>query len=425
MRLIDILTSPWAIEPSKLLEIRAVYETHLRGEKIDLKAVEAQLGRPLANEPKPYQVLDGGVAVVPMIGVLAKRANLFMQISGGTSTRIIGNHLAQAAADPQVASIILEVDSPGGHVDGVVELVEQVRDVRAGGKPVVAWISGVGASGAYWIASAAERVLIDAETALVGSIGVVATHVDYSGAQEKAGVKVTDITAGKYKRIASGNAPLSDEGRAEIQKQLDAIYSVFVEQVAANRGTSVDDVLDRMADGRVFIGRAAVEAGLVDGVSTFADLVSELRSRPGAGRVSNPNRKGVRMDLATLKADHPALVEAIQKEGHDAGLQHGIATERARIAAIDAAAVVGHDKLTAQAKAEGWDAGRYALAVLGAEEATRKAAAAAHSADAPKPAKDAPAPEGSGKKTLTRAAFNALPPDQRMALAKSGVTVTE
>ncbi len=407
MRLIDILTSPWAIEPSKLLEIRAVYETHLRGEKIDLKAVEAQLGRPLANEPKPYQVLDGGVAVVPMIGVLAKRANLFMQISGGTSTRIIGNHLAQAAADPQVASIILEVDSPGGHVDGVVELVD------------------VGASGAYWIASAAERVLIDAETALVGSIGVVATHVDYSGAQEKAGVKVTDITAGKYKRIASGNAPLSDEGRAEIQKQLDAIYSVFVEQVAANRGTSVDDVLDRMADGRVFIGRAAVEAGLVDGVSTFADLVSELRSRPGAGRVSNPNRKGVRMDLATLKADHPALVEAIQKEGHDAGLQHGIATERARIAAIDAAAVVGHDKLTAQAKAEGWDAGRYALAVLGAEEATRKAAAAAHSADAPKPAKDAPAPEGSGKKTLTRAAFNALPPDQRMALAKSGVTVTE
>jgi signal peptide peptidase SppA len=424
MRLLDIVTAPWAIQPEKLIEIRGIYETHLRGEKIDLRAVEARLGAPLANEQKPYAVV-GSVAIVPLIGVLAKRANLFMQISGGTSTQIVGDWLAQAAADPKVSAVVLEIDSPGGQVDGVQQLAEQIRQIRADGKPVVAWINGIGTSGAYWIASAAERVTIADMTTAVGSIGVVATHVDVSRREEQIGVKTTEITAGKYKRIASSYAPLSEEGRATMQEMVDAIYSVFVDAVAANRDVSVGQVLSDMADGRVFIGQGAIDAGLVDGVSTLDALVAELQPRPGVGRRSSTQAKGATaMDREQLKADHPETFEAIRKEGHDAGLQQGVETERARIAAIDAEAMPGHEKLTAQAKAEGWNAEKYLAECARADRAALAKAATEHKADAPAPLKDAPPADGDGK-TLTRAQFNALSPQDRMAQSKAGVKVVD
>ena len=90
MKLIDIVTGPWAIQPEKLLEIQAIYATHLRGDKIDLEAVEKRIGRPLGSEPKGYNLIDG-VAVLPVNGVLGKRANLLTQVSGMASTEIIGN----------------------------------------------------------------------------------------------------------------------------------------------------------------------------------------------------------------------------------------------------------------------------------------------------------------------------------------------
>lgn len=422
MRLLDIVTAPWALQPEKLLEIRAIYETHLRGEKIDIKAVEARLGQPLANEQKPYAVIDG-VAVVPVIGVLAKRANLFMQISGGTSTQIVGDWLNQAALDNAVSAIILEIDSPGGQVDGVQALAQQVARVRAAGKPVVAWISGLAVSGAYWIASATERVLMADNTTVVGSIGVVATHVDVSGREQQLGVKTTEITAGKYKRIASSYAPLSEEGRQTLQGQVDAIYSVFVEDVAGNRGVSVEDVLNRMADGRVFIGQQAIEAGLVDGVSTLDALIDSLK--PGAGAAPNTQpRKGTpTMDIATLKAEHPTVYQAVLQEGRDAGQKEGVTQERARIAAIDEAAVAGHEDLSKQAKAEGWSAGDYATRVLAAEKVQRAQAAADLKADAPTPAK--PAAPADDPQKMRRAEFAALSPAEQKAKIAAGIAIVD
>jgi signal peptide peptidase SppA len=419
MKLLDIVTAPWAIQPEKLIEIRGIYETHLRGEKIDLEAVEARLGAPLANEQKPYDVL-GNVAVVPLVGVLAKRANLFMRISGGTSTQIVGDWLAQAAADPSVAAIVLEIDSPGGQVDGVQQLAQQVRQIRVDGKPVAAWINGVGASGAYWIASAAERIVMADQTTLVGSIGVVATHVDVSKREQALGVKTTEITAGKYKRIASPYAALTEEGRDVLQEQVDAIYSVFVEQVAANRDVPVGQVLSDMADGRVFIGQAAIDAGLVDGVSTLAALVEDLQPRPGAGRRSNHVIGATAMNREQLKTDHPDTFEAVLKEGHDAGLQQGIKqgaeAERARIAAIDAEAMPGHEALTAQAKADGWQVEKYLAECARADRSALVKAAAAHKADAPAPVPNAPPPPDG--KTIKRDDFQKLSvADQRKQLA--------
>jgi signal peptide peptidase SppA len=277
MNITDILNSPWALMPEKLLDIRAIYLSRLAGEKADVASIEARLGRPLENKREGYKV-HNGVAVIPVEGIVAKKMNLLTQISGGTSTQVLQQEIADAAADPMVNAIVLVIDSPGGEVDGTQAAADLVRSVR-GTKPIVALGDGLMASAAYWIGSAADKVYITADTTAVGSIGIVATHTDYSKAEEQRGIRITEITAGKYKRIASQHEPLSDEGRASIQDQVDHLYSVFVDAVAANRGVSTDTVLTKMADGRVFLGKNAIAAGLVDGISSLKAIVGELNDR--------------------------------------------------------------------------------------------------------------------------------------------------
>lgn len=382
MKLLDIVTGPWAIQPEKLLEIQAIYRTHLRGEKIDIEAVEKRIGRPLNNEPKGYEIRDG-VAVLSMSGVLAKKMNLFSSISGGASYELVARDFNQALADPAVEAIALVIDSPGGSVDGVQQLGDAVFAAR-GVKPVGAFADGTMASAAYWIGAQADVVMAASDTTQVGSIGVVAAHQDISAAEEKMGVRTTEITAGKYKRIASQHAPLTDEGRADIQARVDYLYEIFVGAVAKARGVSVETVLSDMADGRVFIGQQAVSAGLVDGVSTIDAMIADLKQR--AAGVAAAQAKGASMDLETLKAEHADLVSALHAEG--------AAAERARIADVEAQSLPGHEALIAQFKADGTTTGpQAAAAVLAAERNKLSGIAASLAADAPSPVPHAAAPD--------------------------------
>lgn len=274
MRVLDILNSPWAIVPDKLREVQAIYATHLRGEKADFKALEAKLGQPLQNREQGYEIIDG-VAIVPVDGVISKRMNMFSQISGGASSELIGRDIRDALADPEVHSLLLQVDSPGGPVDGTQELAQTILRAR-GQKPIVTYVDGTAASAAYWIGSAADKVYIGSDTAQVGSIGVVASHTDYSRREEMMGVKTTEIYAGKFKRIASEHKPLSEDGQQYIQGMVDYLYSVFVGDVAKQRGVDTETVLQNMADGRIFTGRQAITAGLVDGEATLENLIVGL-----------------------------------------------------------------------------------------------------------------------------------------------------
>jgi len=282
MRIIDILTSPWAIVPEKLYEIQEIYSTHLRGEKIDISAIEAKIGAAAQGDDEPYQVVNS-MAVIPIQGVIAKHMNMFSRISGGVSTELVARDINSAAHDPDINGILLDIDSPGGTVDGTLELAQTVFQARAQ-KPVIAYTDGIMASAAYWIGSAAERVFISGDTVHVGSIGVVATHVDYSAYEKRVGIKTTEIYAGKYKRIASEHKPLSKEGKQTIQDRVDYIYSVFVDAVATQRGQTPEAVLEKMADGRLFIGRQAIAARLVDGVSTIDRLIDTVLPQMQADR---------------------------------------------------------------------------------------------------------------------------------------------
>lgn len=391
MSILNVLNAPWAIQPSKLLELNAIYAAHLNGEKIDIGAVEARLGRPLANEQqRDYDIVDG-VAIITIDGVIAKKMNMFSMISGGASSEIARRSLTAAQADAAVHSIILSIDSPGGTVDGTQTLGDAVYEARST-KPIATLGNGVIASAAYWIGSAASAAYIAEDTTTVGSIGVVTAHQDISGAEAARGIKTTEISAGKYKRIASSYAALSDEGRQSIQDRLDYMYSLFVGAVARNRGVSADVVLENMADGRVFIGNQAIEAGLVDGVMSFDALVAKMnQERPVIGRgpasrraaapsapPSTPTPKGSTMNKEELQAAHPALAEELRAEG--------AASERQRIQAIEGQAIPGHEALIATLKFDGKStAGDAAMAVVAAEKSARQAHAAASANDAPNP----------------------------------------
>lgn len=309
MNLHGILSAPWAIEPTRLLEIQAIYATRLRGDRIDIEAVEKRLGRPLANQPKAYEIMDG-VAVLPIEGVIAKKMNMLTQISGGTSTQLAAQSLQDALSDPAVHSVILSIDSPGGTVDGTQALADAVFAARKV-KPVTALASGCMCSAAYWIGSAAQTVYVADGTTVVGSIGVVTSHTDVSGAQTAQGIKTTEIAAGKYKRIASSYAPLSQDGRQSIQDQVDYTYSLFVDAVARNRGVSSGVVLHDMADGRIFMGRQAINAGLADGMLSLHELVAQLnkaRTSPKAAqgaRAQPLTRAGLDQAAKDYMASHP------------------------------------------------------------------------------------------------------------------------
>lgn len=230
------------------------------------------------NEDKPrlLEVSDEGVAVVQIKGPLNNDQGFWNEIFGMTGYPEIRDALIHAANDQSVKSIMLDIDSGGGAVSGVADTAQLIRMINDKVKPVVAFTDGMMASAAYWLGAAAGKVHAG-KTAVVGSIGVLSTHKEYSQALKDRGVGVTVVRAGKYKALANSVEKLTDEGKQQIQQVVDAAYTVFVEHVASMRGQTFDYTDQHMAQGREFVGEAAVNAGLVDSISTFDAVFGQLK----------------------------------------------------------------------------------------------------------------------------------------------------
>lgn len=424
MTLLELLTGPWVIAPDKLLELQAIYATHLRGEKIDLAALEARLGRPLSNEQQDYRIERGGVAVLSLSGVMAPKSNLFSSISGGISTQRATVQLESAAVDPRVRGTILHLDTPGGNVLGVPEFGEAIYQLSQQ-KPIIAFTDGQMCSGGYWAGAAACAVYISGPVVQVGSIGVVSNRT-YNPTSP---VVEENITAGKYKRLVTAREPYSPEARAVVQADVDYVYSLFVDAMSRYRGTTVEQVLEHMADGRVFRGQQAIDAGLVDGVSTLDDLIDKLADNPAAFANRRKAVFALGVDSQSLAAGapedttprepkepvmpdetKPSLTRASFEQEHAALFAlvraeftlQGATQERERIQAVLAVGdgLPGHEKLLATLAYDGkTTAADASLAVLAAEKEARAAAIAAHTADAPLAAKPSAAPQDKGEKT--------------------------
>jgi len=397
MKLMDVMAAPWAIMPEMLREIRGIYETHMRGDKIDIAGVEARLGRELNNQKKDIEIVDG-VAIISAVGPVAKRMNLFMEISGGVSTEVLANQIEIAVEDNSVKAIILDIDSPGGTVDGTFELADRIFELR-GTKPIVGFANGLMASAAYAFGAACDCVFVSGDTTTVGSIGVVATHVDVSEAEKRSGYVTTEIYAGKYKRISSQYAPLTTEGKASIQDGVDALYSVFVEKVSLFRDAPVSTVLEDMADGRLFIGQQVISAGLADGVSSIDKLITALAEgqdvktlfSAGVAQLSendvvddqstadinDKSKEEDSMDITKgyIEEHHADIAESFRAEGADTAKADGATAERQRIQDVFSQAMPGHDALINKLAFDGETTGPMAAVAVLVEEKKNKASA--------------------------------------------------
>ena len=292
-------TTPWAIQPEKLIELNA-YKTRC--------ALPPTIRAD--RSPLSYEAING-VAVLPLSGVLAKHMTPLLSFFGGTSTEMAGRLFDHALNEPGVESIALMIDSPGGTVDGTQTLANKILAAR-GKKPITAFADGNMCSAAYWIGASADRIYATSGVAQIGSIGVVSSHIDVSGMQAQRGIKTTEVAAGKYKRIASNYAPLSEEGRADIQSTVDYLYSLFVQHVATARRATEQVVLNTMADGRVFIGQQAVSAGLVDGIMTFDNFLKgnktmENRTHQDGANAWASDREALHAKAKQYQESHPGI----------------------------------------------------------------------------------------------------------------------
>lgn len=217
----------------------------------------------------------GGIAVIPLHGVLVPktRQSWFGTIPGMDRFRA---DVAAALANPDVTAIVLDVDSPGGTVMGTPETAAAVASAAAK-KPVVAAVTGLMASAAYYIGSQA-REIVAMPSAMVGSIGVRAMHVDESKMIERYGLKVTTVAAGKYKNEMSPFAPLSEDGLAFLQQQVDDAYDQFVAAVASGRGVSEARVRNGFGEGRVLDAGPALKEKMIDRLGAVEDAIAQLAS---------------------------------------------------------------------------------------------------------------------------------------------------
>lgn len=226
-----------------------------------------------------------GVAILSINGVISRYADFFSDFSGGTTLESISRDFQAALDNPAVDAILLEIDSPGGDAAGICEFAGQIYAARAR-KHCVAYVEDTGASAGYWIAAAAEEVVIG-PTALVGSIGVRSPVIDTTKADENRGIRRFHIVSDQSPRKAPD--PTTPDGEAQIRSYLTATAAVFVADVARYRGVTEEKVLSDFGQGALVVGQAAVDAGMADRLGDFESLLSEMQEQAGEAR--SPFRK--------------------------------------------------------------------------------------------------------------------------------------
>lgn len=279
-----------------------------------LVSAEARSSGNSTTEATPLYDMDGSVAIVPVRGPLSKNGLSCWGMTIMDSMRGLSVALRAAVVDPSVQAILLDVDSPGGTVDGIEELTETVVTVGRC-KPLYAYADGLMASAGYWLACNAREIAAPA-TADVGSIGVVMMQRDVSRSLEDMGIKYNIITAGRYKAAGNAVEPLSEEMRAYLQSGIDDVYELFLQAVEKGRGVSREKVLT-MADGRVFIAGEALKVGLIDQLCSRESFITHIKEH-------------LTMTLAELKTQHAEPLREFRVE---------VETEMAKERAAEADAV--------------------------------------------------------------------------------------
>lgn len=285
---------PWAIEP---FWFQAAVAAVNHGTWV-ARATPEPMAVPGA---KPFQFSEG-LAVIPIYGQIMKGESKF----GGANSLAIRRQLQAAARDPEVKSIFMPVDSPGGTVAGTDEMAATIRSVSAQ-KPIHAHIEDLGASAAYWAASQAST-LTASPSAQVGSIGVMAILEDASKLAETKGIKVHVIKTGEMKAIGVPGTMVTEAHLAHLQGKVEEFGAQFFDGVAHGRGISAEDVRSQWGSGQTWMAQEAAKMGLIDGVMRIDEAVSRARPTPTTStmphKISSKDTRGAILRERIAQADN-------------------------------------------------------------------------------------------------------------------------
>lgn len=294
------------------------------------------------RKPQGYRLTARGTAIIPIVGELVNRGAWLGAQSGLVSYEGLRQQFQNAGKDPRVARVILDINSPGGQAAGMIETAAHLRELSRQ-KPVVAYANTLMASAAYGIASGATRI-VSARFASVGSIGVLYVHEDHSRRLDREGVTVTLIHAGQHKADGNPFEPLPAPVRAEISRLVDRHYDAFVETVVTGRPSLSAETV-RATEARVYDADDALEAGLIDEIATFDELLARFEGgafKAGpvviAGRSSPQPKRTEKMNdaaAATMATDAPGWATMTLAE-----LNEAVASLRGTIGVEPSAQVV-------------------------------------------------------------------------------------
>jgi signal peptide peptidase SppA len=264
-----------------------------------------QSGEP-GDDDYPDPTDETGVTVIAVAGPLVPRTGNLALCQRMTAYEQIAAQVDAALADPGCAHIVFDIDSPGGAATGAFELAGRIR--AAGQiKPTTAIVNFHAMSGAYLIASACNDISLS-QTGGVGSIGVIAQHMDISKMNEAMGLKITAVYRGDKKNNLTPNEPLSDSSLAELNAMVDRTYQQFVDAVATNRSLTRAQVIDTQAG--LYFGQDAIDAGLADRLETPQDAINRIAAEVAANREAGlqaTRRLQLQRQAISLRASAMAL----------------------------------------------------------------------------------------------------------------------
>lgn len=296
------------------------------------------------DDDRPY-ILQDRIARLEIRGPLQKRSYFRRSYQG------IRDSLEMAVEDSSVDGVLIDLDSPGGGVDGLFELTDWIAEARDR-KPIWSIANDFAASAAYAIAAATGRIHLT-RTAAVGSVGVIAMHAEYSRMDERIGLTFTPVFAGERKNDFTDTEPLNDTARGLLQAEIDRLYEIFTTAVARYRG--MEEPAVRATEAGIFYGEHAISAGFADGVATLGETLEQFRAAldrrkggksmstkdktttdgqvpAGAGANANPESSSDAGAEPTAGAGAEVIdLDAARGEGREAGA----AAERERAAAIN------------------------------------------------------------------------------------------
>tara|TARA_R110002167_G_scaffold61913_4_gene174920 strand:- start:22793 stop:23701 length:909 start_codon:yes stop_codon:yes gene_type:complete len=273
---VSIPSGSWMILPTAIEELALIHQQWLQMLQSDDPAVKAYFN----EEPEQDEVdlsdctIIDNVAIIPLHGVLVRYPNWMTRWFGATSTEEYASKIEVLADREDVEHIIQDVNTPGGVVPGLDDAWERIDAVRKR-ISIISVCNEMMASAGVYLGSCADEIILP-RNGMMGSIGVIQERLDWTKHEAETGRLTRVVTAGKYKGASHPSVPFNSDYQALYQNMTDRFYETFLQVVAVNRKTTIEDVLNNMADAKIFIGQQAVDVGLADRVGTLRQLVAEL-----------------------------------------------------------------------------------------------------------------------------------------------------